>query len=345
MLPARLFAGGALASILIVAAGLWLAEKPDRVRKPLPEMTLMAAPAVRASVAEEAKPVRLVYRNSVIPGGAHGAAELAAALQRDPVAAAHYANFDVAAAHVVQVGQSRLVHVSYRIGDQIYWTKKKVLLAPGEELLSDGTHLARTRCGNRIADEPEGPVLDNEPAPEVLDAAFVSSGDLIDQAPGIATEIGGRSGAAAMVAASATAATAAQAFDTRIASNMQGVAMVPATGLFGSANPRTPAQLALAQTIAAISLAPALTERFDPVVPDDPATAGTAGTVGGGTPQETSAGSVPTVPFDPKPLPPTTPTSTATATSIPEPGSPALFGLALISLTLVRRRAGQARRR
>jgi hypothetical protein len=182
-LPRGMIAGSA-AALVLVLAGLFATAPQPSTRRVLPEFSLpKPVPALTrpAEAVTDNKPLRLVYRNSVVPGGVHSAAELAAVIKRDPIAAAHYAGFEVAKAHLVRVEQSRMVHVSYRIGNQIYWTKNKVRLALGESLLSDGTHLIRARCGNRIADTVQGPVLLNEPAPEVLETAFVSADDLIDQ--------------------------------------------------------------------------------------------------------------------------------------------------------------------
>ncbi|WP_426189572.1 hypothetical protein [Massilia sp. DWR3-1-1] len=180
-MPRGLLVGSA-AAFALVAAALTLSTPQPSTRKALPEFSLPGpVPAVLNVAPQDDKPLRLVYRNSIVPGGVHSAAELAAVIKRDPIAAAHYGNFNVAAAHLVRVEQSRMVHVSYRIGNQIYWTKNKVRLALGEYLLSDGEHLIRARCGNRIADTVQGPVLLNEPAPEILETAFVSAGDLIDQ--------------------------------------------------------------------------------------------------------------------------------------------------------------------
>jgi hypothetical protein len=112
---------------------------------------------------------RLVYFYSVIPGGVASAQKLQEALLHDPVAAAHYADFHIKSAYVVRLARDRKVHVSYRLGDQIFWTKKEVTLHAGEALVSDGEHLARTRCGNRIAAVPDGPTSPAEPPVEVID--------------------------------------------------------------------------------------------------------------------------------------------------------------------------------
>ncbi|MDL2358390.1 MAG: hypothetical protein QFF03_24340, partial [Pseudomonadota bacterium] len=240
--PAKVLAGGAVALMLLVLAALLSNGKPESARPPLAALAPLSAAAAPAAAATT-KPPRLVYRNSVIPGGVHSAAELLAAVRADPVISAHYADFDVASARLVQVEKSRLVHVSYRIGDKIYWTKHKVRLALGEGLLTDGTHLARARCGNRIADEPEGPVLDNEPAPEVLDTVYVSSGELTDAILPTSAATGG-----GVVATSGPTATAPAATTSPIAITFSSAAF---------AQPAAARLAALTQSTAPVSLFPA----------------------------------------------------------------------------------------
>ena len=344
--PAALAAGG-FGLLVLVAAWLFLTETPDRIRRPVPEMAHAAAPAPAAvaPAAATAKPLKLVYRNSVIPGGVHSAAELAAALQHDPVAAAHYANFDVAAAHVVRVGQSRLVHVSYRIGDKIYWTKNKVRLAQGESLLYDGKHQVRARCGNRIADEPQGPVLDDEPAPEVLDAVFVSAEELVDQTLNMAAAYNGPSPALAAVAATvAQAPEMRSALITPLPTNL----FPNLSGLRHARLPPLPVDTpAFAPPIVEVVDANVLGSVVNVTVPaPEPAAHHLPGATQAQSP-DTLASKEATMlaPDSPAPFPPT-PTqalnpaaATSTATPVPEPGSAALAALALVVLTLVRRRS------
>ena len=232
------------------------------------------------------------------------------------MASAHYAGFDVAAAHVVRVEQSRLVHVSYRVGDKIFWTKNKVRLAAGEDLLSDGTHLVRTRCGNRIADEPEGPVLDNEPAPEVLDALMVSAEDLIDQPVNMVAV-----GNAVFLAPLAAAATAAQPSEVRLASNIQSMTPLPLIPFLNLSSPRGLAQLPLPVSVDAPAVGPSKAPVADFDVPgtsapESPAQFPLGPTIG---PQIVSPAAAPPTP-------------------IPEPGSASLAVLALAVLALARRR-------
>lgn len=120
---------------------------------------------------------RKMYPFSIVPGGVLSRDELARVVKSDKVAAAHYADFAVDKAHPVRVAKARAVYVSYRKNGQVYWTSKKVMLAEGETLLSDGTSEIRTRCGNRISDTPRLPVGANEPSPQVLDTAMDADED------------------------------------------------------------------------------------------------------------------------------------------------------------------------
>lgn len=133
-----------------------------------------AATSAATPLQAQAKPAaaRRVYPYSIVPGGVLDRAELAAVIKRDKVAAAHYADFQVDKAVPVKVAKARAVYVSYRKDGQVYWTSKKVMLAEGEILLSDGTSEIRTRCGNRISETRRLPVAAKEPAPEVLDTAM-----------------------------------------------------------------------------------------------------------------------------------------------------------------------------
>lgn len=103
------------------------------------------------------RPGRPAYLYSVIPGGIANAEDLRQAMGRDPVVAREFAGFDFQRAHLVQISEPQSMHVAYRTGDKVYWTRKKVKLHRGETLISDGKIVARTRCGNRIALVPLGP--------------------------------------------------------------------------------------------------------------------------------------------------------------------------------------------
>jgi hypothetical protein len=111
---------------------------------------------------------RLVYPYSVVAGGAHRPEELRRAITNDRVVAAHYSDFDVSKARVVKLSAAKTAYVSYRIKDRVYWTKNKVTLAKGENLITDGKNYARTRCANRVSDSAQAAVSPQEPSPNVL---------------------------------------------------------------------------------------------------------------------------------------------------------------------------------
>lgn len=113
---------------------------------------------------------RRLYPYSVIPGGVDSVQELRNAIANDPLVAALYANFDLSRAHIIRLARDREVYVSYRLNGRIYWTKKRLLLRAGETLISDGTHEARTRCGNQISETPVQPVSPAEPAGAAMNA-------------------------------------------------------------------------------------------------------------------------------------------------------------------------------
>jgi hypothetical protein len=112
-----------------------------------------------------------LYPYSVIPGGAHSRTELLRAIANDPIVAGHYANFDARKTRVIHLDHAQLAYVSYRIGAQIFWTRKALTIPAGETLLTDGKSTARTRCGNRLSFVPVVPVSRFEPPATAMDAA------------------------------------------------------------------------------------------------------------------------------------------------------------------------------
>lgn len=107
------------------------------------------------------------YPYSVIPGGAHSRGELERALASDSTAAKHYSDFVVKTTHIVTLDKDRQYYVSYRVGDKVYWTHRTVTLRKGEQLLFDGVHYARARCGNRLSEVSAKPLLAlSEPNPQ-----------------------------------------------------------------------------------------------------------------------------------------------------------------------------------
>jgi len=105
----------------------------------------------------------------VIPGGVSSAEELRSVAAHDQTVAEHYAGFDYDHARVVPVSQPRLVYVSYRRRNKVYWTRKQMSLHPGEKLLTDGKITARTRCGNQVSVLPQANTSPDEPLMAELD--------------------------------------------------------------------------------------------------------------------------------------------------------------------------------
>ncbi len=106
---------------------------------------------------------RPVYPYSVIPGGVQSVAEFREALLRDPVAAAHYARFDISRSRILELRVEKIAYVSYRIKDRVFWTSRKVRLLRGERIITDGVNYARARCGNRVSEIPQGDRSPHEP--------------------------------------------------------------------------------------------------------------------------------------------------------------------------------------
>lgn len=167
--------------VIFVCAGLCLLlglfEKPAQSPR---ASRIIRTVADSYSFAEYSVPVRksaysrrVIYPYSVIPGGVRNAGDLVREVNRDPVVAAHYADFKTADARTVRVQDAKLVYVSYRVDNKVFWTAQKVKLPQGEQLLTDGQNLVRARCGNRVSAQPQQPTSQEEPAPEILDTPII----------------------------------------------------------------------------------------------------------------------------------------------------------------------------
>jgi hypothetical protein len=132
-----------------------------------------AAPELTRRV-QPAKHQRIVYPYSIIPGGAHSREELSASMDNDRVVAAHFAGFRIDRARMIKAEETKLVHVSYRIRDKVFWTAATVKLPKGETLITDGREVARARCGNKVSAAAVGPVSEEEPAVETFDLPMVA---------------------------------------------------------------------------------------------------------------------------------------------------------------------------
>jgi hypothetical protein len=126
--------------------------------------------ALVASQADLLLPSRPLYPFSIIPGGVENAQELKNALAHDAVAESHYAGFNVAKAHVIRMDRDRAMYVSYRMGDRVFWTSKMLRIPKGESVITDGEHMARTRCGNLLSATPILPISPRGPSLEAMEA-------------------------------------------------------------------------------------------------------------------------------------------------------------------------------
>lgn len=159
-----------LIAIFEVGAGAWLGWRPA----PASAAVAHARPPIGGDLgavlgATASIGARRVYAFSVVPGGVTSQAELSRAIQSDRLVAEHYSDIDVHAANPIKAS-AKSAYMSYRKGDQIFWTRHKVPLKEGEVVLTDGEHQIRGRCGNRISAVARMPVADIDPPQELLDA-------------------------------------------------------------------------------------------------------------------------------------------------------------------------------
>jgi hypothetical protein len=112
----------------------------------------------------------VIYPYSIVAGGIHSLADLRHAIETDPVVAAHYAKFNLAKFRIVKLDKDEYAYVSYRIGSDVFWTKKQLKLCKGETLITDGQRFARARCGNQLSQVAEAETWSGEPPPAVLNA-------------------------------------------------------------------------------------------------------------------------------------------------------------------------------
>jgi hypothetical protein len=117
-------------------------------------------------------PHRVVYPYSIIPGGVRTPDDLREVSEHDRVVGSHYAGFDFRNAKIVELDQPKLVYLSYRMGDKVFWTAKRVSLHKGEKLITDGKMTARVRCANRISESAQPIVSPVEPPAAKFEEPF-----------------------------------------------------------------------------------------------------------------------------------------------------------------------------
>jgi hypothetical protein len=160
--------GSALFTLALALAIIFadLPHRPPADDRPVPGTSLGADTLGEAATLP--RPDRPIYPYSIVEGGVETVDKLHEQMARDPVVAAHFRDFDLSKARIERLETPRVAHVSYRMNDAVYWTRKRVVVPAGETILTDGVIEARTRCANQLAFEP-GPVSDDEPDPAVLE--------------------------------------------------------------------------------------------------------------------------------------------------------------------------------
>jgi hypothetical protein len=149
-----------LISLAILLAFATVASVADKK----PTVPSSAVLPVITNVARIEKPM---YRLSLIPGGAKNMFELDLQVQLDPVLQKFYKNFDFSKQRQFTIDKDMDIYMSFRVGNDIRWTKKKVHVKAGESAVTDGEYTILLRCGNMIAWTPQTPATPLPP--EILE--------------------------------------------------------------------------------------------------------------------------------------------------------------------------------
>lgn len=160
---------GTVLPLVLVVWKLYASSPPERRTAPVVWTVAHTSEKPVIPITDAALPLRPLLPYSVIPGGARDADELRAAVAHDRVVEMHYIVFNLPNTHVIRLDHNEAMYVSYRMGEHVFWTKKKLMLLKGETLLTDGQHLARTRCGNRLSETAEVPTSLREPSRAALE--------------------------------------------------------------------------------------------------------------------------------------------------------------------------------
>ena len=182
----------ALAVALAALSAMWCA-RPVQIGVALPPETPVPAGLITSAQPDTRLAFSLpygerrVYPYSVIPSGIASVDSLRSIVEHNPEIARHLRDFDLQHAKVVHVTEPRAVYVSYRIGSNIFWTTKRLTLAKGESLVTDGTRTLRGRCGNDVSDAAVEPTSEEEPPIAELDTPLslpqVDADSELDLAP------------------------------------------------------------------------------------------------------------------------------------------------------------------
>ncbi|MFB3814418.1 MAG: PEP-CTERM sorting domain-containing protein [Terriglobales bacterium] len=153
----------AVALLAIIAAVAIFVPRRTVARVQAKVLPLPPAPRLDFRAARE------VYPFSVVPGGVYNSAELAASVEHDPVVRAHYKGVNPEGLAPTRLEKPMLAYVSYRKGDTVSWTRKKVVIPKDELVLTDGRTFVRGRCGNQITElAPPASSVQHDEDPPVL---------------------------------------------------------------------------------------------------------------------------------------------------------------------------------
>jgi hypothetical protein len=177
-------AGASTVALRYFVPSLFSARHPESLPFDQADLSPSRSVTLDNILSQERQP-RPVYPYSVVPGGVEDAKELKWVAEHDPVVAAHYAGFDYNHAQVVRLTLARTVYMSYRIGNNIYWMRRRITLHKGEKLITDGRMTARGRCANRVEPTAQQPAAPAEPAPEKFDEPIRAGEGTAMQAPAI----------------------------------------------------------------------------------------------------------------------------------------------------------------
>jgi hypothetical protein len=144
-----------LAFALVLSAGYLFLLSPAEEALDKADLSKFVSPTQTQTMHLEAN--RPNYPYSVVPFGAYSSGELTAKAQADPVIREHYEGFDLSRTHTVMLNRSVQQYVGFRVNDRLFRSKRKLWILKGEVLLTDGTHYARARCGNRLFGIPGHP--------------------------------------------------------------------------------------------------------------------------------------------------------------------------------------------
>ncbi len=166
--PAKL--AGVLVGLLSLAAGLHSpAVVAPSARPPSNLETSVSPPVSYVTTMVVKQQNRKVYPYSIVPGGAEDVRQAKQSMT-DPAIKEHYANVDLTQLKQVKLTENLSGYVSYRWGDKIYWTAKKITLHAGETVFTDGKNIVRGRCLNRHSALPMQPIRPHEPTELAFDA-------------------------------------------------------------------------------------------------------------------------------------------------------------------------------